>query len=108
MAEIKTLKDLRLEIEKERDNWWNENGAYAIDFVLSKLDSFEAGLKSDALEVFSGEPMWKNICPSERRGAEMALIRVLLGVSWEKANRISFSTVTEKELRAILEGGGDG
>jgi hypothetical protein len=100
MTEINTLKDLKREILKlvPCEGIWE---------CRQLIDSFEAGLKSDILEVFGGKTRWSNICPPERRGVEIALIRILLGVSWEDANGISFGTVAEKELRAILEGGGE-
>jgi hypothetical protein len=100
MVGIKTLKDLKREILKlvPCEGIWE---------CRQLIDSFEAGLKSEMFRVFDGKQRWSNICPPERRGVEIALIRILLGVSWERANKISFNIATEKELRTILKGDGE-
>jgi len=101
---------------KKLDKYWcelhgnklhpnSEKEVYVIERekALEILRELEASVREDILDLFNGKIRWANICPPERRGAEIALIKILLKVSWERANEIAFMA-SEEELRRVLEG----
>ncbi len=98
----KALEDLML--EKGTGPFHEEINYYN---VLGLINSFKAWLKKEVLDLFDGKIRWECQCPPERRGAEMALLRVLIGKDWEVVNNITFTTATQEELYSILEGGGE-
>ncbi len=55
--------------------------------------------------LFEGKIRWEYQCKPERRGAEVAMIKIITGVSWYKANDISLNNNigTLKELKEIVE-----
>lgn len=119
MAEIKSFEDaekaIEAEIQQDKDlEFMFDEGsagrillvehARALKFALEILRELEASVREDILDLFNDKIRWANICPPECRGAEIALIKILLKVSWERANEIAFM-VSEEELRRLLEGG---
>jgi len=59
--------------------------------------------RRELFELYDGNTKWDYQCPPERRGAEIALIRILTGVSWKKANWISLNVPLRVDLESALK-----
>lgn len=108
MAEIKDFEGLEkalgeLMLEKGTGPFHEEINYYN---VLGLINSLKVWVRKEVLDLFDGKIGWECQCPPERRGAEMALIRVLIGKDWEDTNKLTFTIASKKELRSILEGEG--